>query len=248
MKKLILILLTFLFFACTKVLHISEVKPSSTKVDQSAVYEQDTSVLSMIAPYKAQLDQEVNEVIGEAAITMTKAKPQCTLGNWFADLVYEKAYEYYKKPVDFAVINYGGIRIPELRKGPVTRGRIYELMPFENRLVIVKARGEVVRAFFELMAKAGGWPVSKEVRYEIYNGEARNLKIKGKELEVDRTYTVALPDFIANGGGNCDFLIDQEQYDLGALLRTVILEYIEEQTAKGKKLQARLDDRIISLD
>lgn len=236
------------FAACNKVWHLSSIEPASKEVNSSNVPAQDTAILALVAPYKKQLDAEMNEEIGRVARTMPKARPHSKLGNWFADLIHEKSSEYYKERIDFAVVNYGGIRIPELREGPLVRGRIYELMPFENMLVVLKVKGMVVKEFFDLMAKDGGWPLSSQAYYEIKNGTAQNILIRKKALQADQIYTMVLPDFIANGGGNCFFLKEQPRVELGVLMRTAIFDYIEAQTAQGKSLSAPEDKRIISKD
>ena len=56
------------------------------------------------------------------------------------------------EPVDFAVINYGGMRIPAIPKGPITRGKIFELMPFDNLLVVVRLDVSILTQFINHMA------------------------------------------------------------------------------------------------
>ena len=97
----------------------------------------------MIEPYKSTLDVQMNEVIGTVSQEMTKKKPESTLGNWYADaMIAGTKKEGY--PVDFAISNYGGLRVPYISAGPLTRGEIYELCPFDNLLVIVDVPGDIL--------------------------------------------------------------------------------------------------------
>ena len=170
----------------------------------------------------------MNKVIGETAGAFTKGQPESTLGNWFADIIYEQSCKYYGKPIDFATQNYGGLRIPSLPKGELTKGKIYELMPFDNMVVILELDAATVVQLLERIAAQGGWPTSKQLRFEIKDDKVQNIQINGKPFDYDKTYLVSLPDYIANGGGRCFFLKDQKRNETGKLVRDALLEYIVE--------------------
>ncbi len=244
MKKQCLFLLFLFFFSCNKVLHLADAKPQSYKVETSTEIQPDEEVLEMIAPYKSQIDEKMNEVLGKSAITLVKAKPQSTLGNWMADLIHKKSQDYYGKPIDFAIVNYGGIRIPEIKQGNVTRRKIFEVMPFDNMLVVLKVKGNIVEQLFDRMADYGGWPISKQVRYEIKDGKPQNILIHEKSIVRDQTYKIALSDFIANGGDKCFFFKDQPRDELNHLFRDAIIEFVQEENAQGKFLDAEMDFRV----
>ncbi len=77
-----------------------------------------------------------------------------------ADAIYYGATQHFKMAVDAAFVNYGGIRISQLPKGEVTSGKIFELMPFDNIVVLQKLKGSVLQEFLDLIAERGGWPAS----------------------------------------------------------------------------------------
>jgi len=243
MNNYILFLLMVLFASCNKALEPVNVKSQSLKIEEGMEVKPDAEIETMITPYKKQLDKEMNKVIGESAITMRKAKPQSTLGNWIADLTYQKSKEYYGKPIDFAIVNYGGVRISTLPKGPVTIGKIYELMPFDNMLVVMKIKGTIVKQLLDRIAEEGGWPISQQIQFQINNNQAQEIKINDEVLVLDQMYKVAMADFIANGGGECFFLKDQPRDKLGLAARDAILEFVKEETASGKLLDAEMDFR-----
>lgn len=200
-------------------------------------------ITAMIRPYKQKLDQKMDEVIAQVTEPMPKQRPESTLGNWVADLSLVKAQQYTNEPVDIALQNYGGLRIPELPAGPLTVRRVYELMPFDNMLVVVAMNGKTLQQLCDQVAKDGGWPVSQGLRFTISNG-AKDVRINGMPLVADRTYRVALPDYIANGGGDCDFLVDCSQTNTNRLVRDLIIEYAREQTQAGQVIQSQLEGRI----
>ena len=248
MKKLFPALLALVLFSCTKVFHVSEVNDNSYSIESSNGLDENKEITELIKPYKEQLDKEMNQVIGHSAITMYKARPQSTLGNWMADAQYIQSQKLYTDKIDFAVQNYGGIRIPEMRKGDITRGKIYELMPFENRLVILKIKGTVVEEFFQHMAAGNGWPISKHVRFEIKDRVAFNILINDEPIDPDKTYKIALADYIANGGDKCSFFVKQPRDNLNVLIRDQLIEFVINETAQGRPLDAEIDRRVIALD
>lgn len=201
----------------------------------------DAKMAAMIQPYKQELAVEMNQIIGQAAKDLTKAKPESTLGNFVADLIHKKSEEYWGKPIDFTVVNYGGLRIPTLSAGDITRSKVFELMPFDNLLVVVEVEGSELRKLFDTMAEKGGWPVSWHIRHSIIDGKPADIFINDEALEDDKTYTLAISDYLANGGDSLFFLSDNKRHELGKLFRDAILEYITEQ---DEPVDAQLEGRV----
>ena len=243
-SKYLFILPLFLVFSCTKVLHLAETKPVSYRIDQEANIKEDKAIEDLIQPYKIQLDAKMNLVIGELEEDLVKARPESTLGNWVADIVQKKSLDYYQKPIDFSIANYGGLRIPTLLKGNVTKGKIFELMPFDNMLVVLHLKGTTLLTFFDHMAAMGGWPISGEVQYLIEGDKAIDILLNGETIDPKQDYKIGMSDYIANGGDRCSFFKDQERDDLGKLFRDAIMEFVEEQTAAGQKLSAKMEGRV----
>ncbi len=109
---------------------------SSLAIDSTRT--ENSKISKLIEPYKTKLDAEMNEVLVISAeeFPKEKGKPETKLGNLVADLSFEIAQEYYKDDIDFCLLNFGGLRT-SLPKGEITRGKIFELMPFENELVVI---------------------------------------------------------------------------------------------------------------
>ena len=232
-----------------KVNHIVSTEADLYRMNEAVtVPAPDTSILALIGPYKSKLDAEMNAVIGTFAHGLSKQQPESTMGNWFADLLHQQAEATLGHPVDFAIVNYGGMRIPSIPAGPVTKSKVFELMPFDNLAVVVHLDAESLRQLFAKMASRGGWPISGQVKFEISNEQAGKIRINAQTIAEDRIYTVAMSDYIANGGDGCSFLTDLKQENTGILLRDMILNHIREQTARDKMLGTRLDGRVISKD
>jgi len=225
--------------ACAPRIHYIDTSAEYIKAEEAA---NDTDIAEMIAPYKERLDAEMNTVIGNTTKELVKAKPESPMGNWLADLIHKKSEDYYRSKIDFALVNYGGIRIPVLAEGEVTRGKIFELMPFDNMLVVLEINGATVRQIFGTMAANGGWPISKQVSYVIENELPVDILINGEALDDGKIYKVALSDYLANGGDNLFFLKDKKQHNLSVLFRDAMSEYIVEQN--GEAMDAEVEGRV----
>lgn len=231
------------FTSCQTAYTISGKKANYYAVDKSKGV--DLEIVEMIAPYKQELDAAMKQVIGESTTNLKKAQPEGTLNNFMADAIIPIAQQLYKNAtIDFSVANIGGIRVPNLPKGKITKEQIFEVMPFDNQLVVLQLNGKVVKKLMEHIASKGGWPVSKEVKLVINNQELVNSSINEQAIDTTKTYHVLAPDYIANGGSKCYMLVDQPREDLNILFRAALIQFIEQETGKGNKINATLDKRI----
>lgn len=199
---------------------------SSYYTDQLAAQQADSSAEALIAPYREQLKTEMEEVLETTTYTMKKAQPESTLGGWFSDVLLDATTALLDEKVDFVAQNYGGLRIPSLPQGDITVGKIYELMPFDNSIVILELKGSQVQQFVAHFMQLGGWPVSKGIRI-IDKGHTQEISIDDKPLEADATYRVLVSDYIANGGDRCDFLVDAPRKKLPVLIRELVIRYLK---------------------
>lgn len=226
---------------CQQTLHLVKSEPRYIIVDTEDNKPNSTTLNNLLSPYQEQYAQTMNDIIGTAGMSMTKGKPESTLGNWMCDLILAKAKETAGVKVDFALQNYGGIRINEVSKGDITRSKIYELMPFDNMLVVVACNGEQTLQMLEKIAGSGGWPASASLRMEIVNRKPTKVTINGKAFDPSQTYHIAMPDYVANGGDGTKFLGDCKKYNTGAFIRDLLIEGVEQ--AEGP-ISVKLDGRI----
>lgn len=208
----------------------------------------DQAIKSLIAPYKMGLDSIMNEELGLLDVLLIKERPECTLGNWMADMFFEEAQLLNDGVLDFAIQNQGGIRVTSIGKGPITRGEIFELMPFDNVVSIISAKGHVVRQLLDHIAEGKGWPVSSQLTFKIKNKKATDILIDGESLDEQRTYHFALPDYIAGGGSGTTMLKNVQRKDINVLIREVFIEHIIKDTKRGIVQTAKKEGRIINLD
>jgi 5'-nucleotidase len=109
-----------------------------------------------------------------------------------------------------AVTNSGGLRA-DIDAGPVTYGKVFSALPFENKVVVMQLTGDELAAFLSLgtEGKHGILQVSG-VRLEAVapgsppcNGRPRITHVAfddGSPIDPTATYQVVTNDFVATGG------------------------------------------------
>ncbi len=234
--------LCILLNACTTSYQITEVQDSLLSFDKDYI-QQDTLIELAIQPYRESLEKSMNEVLVVAEEDLVKAKPSSNLGNLLSDALLYMTEEYTQEKVDLAIINYGGIRVPSINKGPVTLGNVFELMPFDNLLVSVKINGATLKILLDKIAAGGGWPIAG-ASFIIKNNEAQQVKIQGEAINESKMYHVALSDYLANGGDNLSMLIPLQQIHSNVLLRDAFIAYFKHINSKGETLPSITEQRI----
>ncbi len=237
---LALVIAPTLLQSCSKSLFVQSSNNQYYVVDPGIAA--DSGILAMLAPYKIGVDTQMQVVIGHTDIPLSKAQPESTLGNFMADAQLVAAQKIDHKVVA-SVMNYGGIRLPYLAPGKLTRGLIYELMPFDNMLTIVDVPGEVLKEFCTHMARARGWPVAG-LTYEIKDKRAENIKVGGKPVNDHIIYKVAMSDYIAKGGDHCDFLVPLEKKYTTIFVRDALIEYVMNLERYGRPLHPEIENRV----
>jgi len=221
-------------------------KATSTKIaiDSTTNKLADKSYEAYLAPIKKQLGAKMNVVIGQAAETMRGGGPESLLSNWNADVYFQAASKYLGKSVDVSIVNLGGLRTV-IPGGNITVGKIYELMPFENELVILWLKGSKLAELTQFFAKVGGEGVSG-IRMEINNGKAENVTVNGSPIDPEKIYTIATSDYLAGGNDKMIQLAQNvKRVNTGIKVRDMLLDYIKAETKKGNKIESKLDGRIV---
>lgn len=112
---------------------------------------------------------------------------------------------------EVAIQNTGGVR-GRLRPGPITARDLLDVAPFGNDMVMLRMRGDLLRAIFEdkLRGRAGGLFVSGvRVRFDVSRPEGQrilSIEVGGAPLDSTRDYTVATTNYLAEGNSGLDRL------------------------------------------
>jgi 5'-nucleotidase len=184
-------------------------------------------------------------VISSDEFPKLRGKAQTKLGNLVADLSLEIANQLYKPidldSIDFCLLNFGGLRT-SLPKGEITRGKIFELMPFENELVVVTINQKNYNKFLEYIAKSGGQPIAGiQFGHNKYPFKRDGLLIKEPDI-----LKILTTDYLANGGDKMNFFLNPIKTEpVGIKLRDAIIQYCISENKKGNQLVGKLDNRLI---
>ena len=238
-----LIIALSLFVSCQKNIQISTINTNNS-LNQVKTEQPDKPTLNQIEPYKQQLSAKMDEVIGYSNKELQKDSYQSELGNFIIDLILKESEKAIQKNIDMALVTNGGLRTP-IPKGNITVGNIFELMPFDNQIVVLELTGETVLKMMHYAAFKGN-AVFAGVKYKVKNGQTDNIIIGGEGFNFDTTYTLAVSDYLANGGDNMHFLkeaIAVEETNL--LFRDAIINHIKILSEKGKNIEGVLDDRVL---
>lgn len=208
-------------------------------VDATSDDIQSVAYLAHLAPIKAGMEQEMNVQLGYAPENLWVDAPECPMLNWASDALWEAAKKAYNGRVDIAIVNMGGMRCT-WQAGPITRGCVFELMPFDNRLVVLTLKGTDVLALCESFARYGGQGVAG-MRVKIIDGRVADVQIGGKALNTKALYTVATSDYLAGGADHMDALtryVDYWNSDL--IIRDLYVDAVREQDT----IRATVDGRM----
>ncbi|SDI13043.1 5'-nucleotidase, C-terminal domain [Chryseobacterium taeanense] len=210
-------------------MHISEVK-TQKNISINNELKNDEEFVKIIEPYKQKLDKEMNQKISHTNVDLTKEGDNSNLGNLLADYTFDGADAWAKtnlnKDVDAALINIGGIRTT-IGKGDILLKSVFEVMPFENEVIIVKMKGTDLQGLFEYYAKTQmNNPVS-HLYIETNHGQVTKALINGKTVKPDQEYYIATSDYLALGGDNMKFFSKGEMISTGIKLRDLFIGYFK---------------------
>lgn len=212
----------------------------------------DTSFMNLIGRYKSQLENEMSTIISIADEEMIAAKPESKLSNFIADGMLHIGKQFCKEndlshSVDVAIMNMGGIRTG-MPKGEISTGRMFEMLPFKNKLVIVGMRGEDLRMLFDQIAEFGG-EGSSGLKMGIQNRKAINVLVRGEKIDNEKVYYVISVDYLVNGGGKLSTFKNREtSRNMHQMLRSEMIKFIGENYDKGINISAKLDGRIYHVE
>jgi len=202
----------------------------------------DSLTEATIAPFRKAIESEMNQVIGTASQPFVVDKPNSPLSSLMTDMMMAVVNERLMGAIpdsigkaDLAVVNTKGIRT-SLTQGPILVRQIYEIMPFENELVVLGMTGAEVKQLFQFMASQGGDGLSG-ASFKMSGVNAIDLKINGMSIDDGRIYRVVVSDYLANGGDKYTVLQQcQWRYNTGIKVRDAFIEYIRNECKSGKPL------------
>ncbi len=209
------------------------------------------SVQAFIEPYRLRVNTVLDSTLAYAPHTISKTDGayNTTAGNLMADIILERANKVFKlrtgKEVDFVVLNHGGIR-SIISKGKVSARTAYQVMPFENNIVVVAMKGKAVRDLISFLINSGrAHPIAGLRIVMDKNKRLQSADIQGKPFDENRIYHVATSDYLVSGGDNMGFFKEAEEVtEIDYLIRNAIIDHFKDNDT----IAPLVDDRFIQTD
>ena len=185
-------------------------EPNFRFIDTASVTP-DPETLKVVDQFKAELDKELNVVIGKTEGPLDSRRnvvrtQEAAIGNLIADAMMQAV------GAEIAITNGGGIRADkEYAAGSdITRKDIFSELPFGNITVMTEVSGQQVwdaleNGFSKIEDGAGRFPQvagMKVVADKSKPAGSRvvSVEINGKPLDAKATYKLATNDYMLSGG------------------------------------------------
>ncbi|MCF7568183.1 5'-nucleotidase C-terminal domain-containing protein [Sabulilitoribacter arenilitoris] len=240
----------FLFSSCKQERqHLFKVEGKNIEITDSLKTNQEID--AFIKPYRDHINKDLDSVLAYSVNTYSKTDGHLNtaIGNFMADAVYNEANPIFKnrtgKDIDMVILNYGGIR-SIISKGHITTRTAYQLMPFENSIVVVALKGNQIDSLTNyLRLRKRAHPISKLKLVLDKNFDIVEATIKGEKINVNKTYYVATNDYLYNNGDNMRFFKPNDSlHILNYKVRNALIDNFK----KVDTISPIIDDRFIQLN
>ncbi len=221
-------------------------------------FKSDSLVAQWLQPLTDSMALQMNEVIAWTPVEFRPIRSkgritqnqqhEATLARLVSDYTLNWSQKYARKnkyPIpELAILNHNGLR-NSIDSGNVTRGDIFEVMPFDNEIVLLILTGTQMIDLFDYVAKIGGTPLSGGILY-LDSTRITKAIINGNAFDSRRSYCIATVDFMQTGGDGFTMLKNPKRLiQTGTFLRDVIFEQIQTEVNETKgTLKARPNPRI----
>ena len=203
--------------------------------DDSTAANKNAPLEEQCAKLEAQTEEHMKGVVGELTVPAMREKTLVsgTAGNLITDALREYTH------ADVGLVNRGGIR-SDLPAGKITRRDVFEIMPFDNNVTVIKMSGaellSMMKNAVEGKSHSGIEVSGVTIQVAIDGGGERRvtgLIVGSSKVDPAKEYRVAMNSFMADGG---DAFITKvpagpKRVDDVMLMRDVLEEFI---TRKGK--------------
>jgi 5'-nucleotidase len=219
----------------------------------TAALPDDPRTADVVNSYEARMGPELDVVVASTRVPLDGVAArirtsETNLGNLVADAMRANT------DAEIAMVNSGGVRGDRVHNpGPLTRRALVEIQPFGNVICKVAVPGRIVldalnHGVAQLPASAGRFPqvsgLTMKVEVNRPAGDrVTDVRVNGQPLDPARVYTVAIPDFIFNGGDGYTMFAGQRVL-IDPASGATVLSALETYVAAKKEIAPQIDGRI----
>jgi 2',3'-cyclic-nucleotide 2'-phosphodiesterase (5'-nucleotidase family) len=246
-QQIVVFITIGVFFSCKEnPLSLAEVRGRQLPITDSlpAV----DSLEAFVAPYRERVNEVLDSTLAYAPYTISKTDGvyNTTAGNLMADIVLQEANPIFRartgREIDFVLLNHGGIR-SVISPGPVSARTAYQVMPFDNTIVVAEMNGKAIRELVAFLIQADRpHPIAGIQIVMGKDNRLQEVNIQGVPFDENRNYFIATSSYLTQGGddmiffGNALSLTETDYY-----IRNALIDYFK----KVDTLNPKLDDRFI---
>lgn len=227
-----------------------KVENKSAKLLKSEDYkdlEEDKEVKEVIENIQKENDTVFSQVVASTDVKLdgereNVRKRETNLGNLTADAIKHAANS------DIAFINGGSLRT-SIEPGEITKGKLAELFPFGNIVQIIKLTGQEIVNALEVSVGAypeaqGGFLQVSGVNFSFDSTMEKgnrvfNVKVNGSDIDLSKEYTVAINDFLSQGGDGYDMFKKTVIGELGTF-EEIFADYLNVNGTKNCEVSGRI--------
>ncbi|MCP4977606.1 MAG: hypothetical protein GY931_15745 [Maribacter sp.] len=244
-KHFVIFITIISFISCKqKNSDLTKIKGKQIPIDSKHV--EKVSIEEFVSPYRKRINEVLDSTLAYAPNTISKTDGEfnTTAGNLMADIVLSEANPIFKsrtgKEIDFVLLNHGGIR-SIISAGKVSARNAFEVMPFENNIVVAEVKGTDVEDMIVFLIKSGrAHPIAGLQIVLDKNKKLRYAKINGRTVHPEKTYYVATSDYLVSGGDNMGFFNNNTSVtDTDYLIRNAMIDYFKKVDTLAPKVDNR---------
>lgn len=232
---------------------------------------EDPDLLAEVNKWKGQLSNFSAQELGKTLVylngsTLECRYRECNMGNMICDAMIENNLrhpdELIWNHVSLCIINGGGIRAAideRTSNGSITLEDVLSVLPFGGTFDLLEIKGSTLKAAFEhsVHRHGGGTgeflqvggikvlydldkaPGQRVVKLEVICTRCRVPRYV--PLEMDQTYKIVLPSYIAMGGDGFSMLLNETlKHDSGDLDVAVISRYLSKMLRVHPAVEGRI--------
>lgn len=200
-----------------------------------------TPLSEFVDSVQHEIDRDYSEVLATLKLDWVRGQGESSIGNFITDAQREAA------GAEVGFMNTHGIRT-NVPAGPLTKRRLFEVLPFRNVLTTFQLSGAQLRdAMRHSLARGTGILTSGiSCRWKKSAGrdiEILSLEVNGKPVEDERMYRCAASDF----------LVGEAKRYLGIeilqpiFLKQTVFEAVEKEVRKAGVIAPALERRVIEV-
>lgn len=187
----------------------------------------DREVQAMLDRYRGPIEALARRPVAVLRDSLLRRGAQHPLGAILAEAGRTAAH------ADIGLMNNGGVR-SDLPAGPVSYSQVFEVQPFQNRIMRIELTGRALRQLVEQTLERGrpnAHFAGIEIRYDPGRRFGRRVVgitgPDGSPLDPDWVYSLSAPDFLAAGGDGLYLLAKAPQADAGVTDVEALARWLE---------------------